>query len=1127
MNKYLKGRLLAMLFCTSISYPILSQESIRPEISVIPPSPNAAAINKFVEVPVSYYTGTPNVSIPLFRLQVEGMSLPISLDYHASGLKVEEHASNVGAGWRLNAGGVITRSIQGLPDEVYSAGTHSVGEQRGWFQTTFVESPNTSQKLFEIDGTLNCDYINSCDVYYSVHPDGIASRPVNPRDHLAGGNWDLEPDTYHLSYPGGSSKFIFEREGDLFELIEDDIVFNKYPFTSNSTKRCTGCPAITADTDPTNTDYSFSISDPNGISYHYGDVERTTAVSDCFPNDPDDNNGVSNRQSAWYLSQMSVGTRSINFTYDDEIIYYESDFYETKQFKLPGSTGTVDPTSSTCMNDMTAYAKRIESITTSNGYEVLFVPESNSRNDLDGSKAIKEIIIKYDGVVIKHYKLIHSYFGSNDKLKLDEVQIVDPNHPNNPDKILNKYDLQYYSGAFPSIDSKDQDYWGYYNGAGNSSLIPEWKNASYHVNTTSLVDRDPNLLPARTGTLEKITYPTGGWTHFQYELNDFYSPDYEHTYTHAVSAVDGQENNPVEDVEMFTIDAELYATLKVTYETPPEGPGGLDGIAQLEIKDQNGNYGLYTPPASVGNRIILEAGDYRLYASSQSELEYTAEIEYELEAVEKFVKAGGLRISRMTFHDPVTGKNEYRYFEYTQDGVEGKESSGKLYTDPRIGGYTTTATTGTVGTTCQEDGSSSTTFVNLSAISQIPLGVSQGSPVGYSRVRVFKTNGPIAIGYADEDKINGETIYEYENDAPNNQAVYPPVPPEDRDYKNGKVKLKQVYKQNESGQLVQLSEEVNSYEDAHEAESTTSPYVVAYMFRKIANRTCYECNSANTIHSFYNIYRRWNRIEEKIEKTIENEELTKTTSFSYANRVGSVWPYHQTTYMKTEGSQGEDVEFFFTRHASYPGLITMLSEKNDGVLVRAEKVDYTTDLLPESYKIWDGKTIIPEEPEEPVAAAFIEKQFIERNTNGKVSRVINNPQTTSYNNEIATIYIRSYDELERVVAEITGISQNELNALLTANSIGGIVTDLADDTDFTSIETKLDSIRQVLKPHHLMTTYLYDNDSGGIHGPTNIIDPSGIEMKYKYDEYGRLEYVFDAENNLVRKVSYNYKNKED
>ena len=97
-------------------------ESIFREASVIPPSPNATAFNQFIDLPVGHYTGIPNISVPIYQISMPQLSLPISLNYHAGGMKVGERSSWVGAGWSLNAGGSINRTVRGLPDEYVGAG---------------------------------------------------------------------------------------------------------------------------------------------------------------------------------------------------------------------------------------------------------------------------------------------------------------------------------------------------------------------------------------------------------------------------------------------------------------------------------------------------------------------------------------------------------------------------------------------------------------------------------------------------------------------------------------------------------------------------------------------------------------------------------------------------------------------------------------------------------------------------------------------------------------------------------------------------------------------------------------------------------------------------------------------
>src|SRR3990172_4259797 len=76
---------------------------------VIPRTPNAASLGKFGDIPVSYHTGVPDISIAIYNLKEGALSLPVSISYHSSGIKVNETASWVGLGWSLNAGGMISR----------------------------------------------------------------------------------------------------------------------------------------------------------------------------------------------------------------------------------------------------------------------------------------------------------------------------------------------------------------------------------------------------------------------------------------------------------------------------------------------------------------------------------------------------------------------------------------------------------------------------------------------------------------------------------------------------------------------------------------------------------------------------------------------------------------------------------------------------------------------------------------------------------------------------------------------------------------------------------------------------------------------------------------------------------
>jgi hypothetical protein len=115
MFKWFVCRLFIVLFLNSSISTVLSQNNPYNEVSIV--SPTAAALGKFGDIPVNNHTGIPQISLPIYTIKEGPLSLPIALSYHAGGLKVLETASWVGMGWALNAGGVISRSVNGAPDE--------------------------------------------------------------------------------------------------------------------------------------------------------------------------------------------------------------------------------------------------------------------------------------------------------------------------------------------------------------------------------------------------------------------------------------------------------------------------------------------------------------------------------------------------------------------------------------------------------------------------------------------------------------------------------------------------------------------------------------------------------------------------------------------------------------------------------------------------------------------------------------------------------------------------------------------------------------------------------------------------------------------------------------------------
>ena len=109
-------------------------------------SPNVSGLGLYGEVPVSHFTGLPTIEIPLYNLGGSTAALPISLSYHASGFRADMHPGWVGAGWSLNAGGVISRSVNDMPDDYHNAtwGTAVGGGNSGFFWNRTVVNPTNN-----------------------------------------------------------------------------------------------------------------------------------------------------------------------------------------------------------------------------------------------------------------------------------------------------------------------------------------------------------------------------------------------------------------------------------------------------------------------------------------------------------------------------------------------------------------------------------------------------------------------------------------------------------------------------------------------------------------------------------------------------------------------------------------------------------------------------------------------------------------------------------------------------------------------------------------------------------------------------------------------------------------------
>ncbi|MDE6152879.1 MAG: hypothetical protein K2G21_01875 [Muribaculaceae bacterium] len=99
------------------------------------PSPEATAMRRYQDFPVSYASGTVDISIPLLSLPAGDASVSLGLSYHTGGIKRNDIPTEVGLGWSLTGLGIISRQVVGTPDEWLGADNTTDSHDNGRYNS--------------------------------------------------------------------------------------------------------------------------------------------------------------------------------------------------------------------------------------------------------------------------------------------------------------------------------------------------------------------------------------------------------------------------------------------------------------------------------------------------------------------------------------------------------------------------------------------------------------------------------------------------------------------------------------------------------------------------------------------------------------------------------------------------------------------------------------------------------------------------------------------------------------------------------------------------------------------------------------------------------------------------------
>ncbi|HSZ31944.1 MAG TPA: hypothetical protein VK772_01465 [Puia sp.] len=482
MNKQLFFRLVisVSLFISCASYgQSTTYPSSMVDQSFTPVSPNAQGFESYNNDPVALYEGTPAISIPIYTLKCGSLNLPISLSYNYNGLLPAQDASWVGLGWNLNAGGVISRTVQGNVDGLGNSG-------------------------------FNYTQYNLHDTIFNSHNlDSFLQKAYNPNLAYGANSYDMALDLFDAEFNGYSGKFLWYNGKAYGVTYNKDLSINWPSPTSNFTITTTD-----------GTLYTFTAKETT-TNYYYGGIDSTSQ----------------SYTSAWYLTTIvsvdrkdTIQLNYATYSWQQAKISYQS----TYTMSNGNQTDLGADPLSYFVNPSVA-TQVLQSIQCRNA-RVSFVPDGTMRTDVLGtSPRLREIdvIDSITGNTVKKNVLSYEYFeqtsykaANHERLALKTFSSINPLLSSDSLTYIFKYINEY--GLFSAKSSGAIDYWGYSNtidtSGSQASILPTTSSPFYMPTPSksfSSFNRTPSFTYCSYGALDTIVYPAGGYTAFQYEQNQF------------------------------------------------------------------------------------------------------------------------------------------------------------------------------------------------------------------------------------------------------------------------------------------------------------------------------------------------------------------------------------------------------------------------------------------------------------------------------------------------------------------------------------------------------------------------------------------------------------------------------
>lgn len=483
----------SLIIITGICHAQTNQLSVP---NVIPPAPVAMELQKYINYPVDLSNGLVKISIPLYEIVDGDIRIPITLNYHASGIKPGIRSNGwLGDGWSLNTGPSLSRNINGLPDEAYYSYYMLANSQPTNQQLNMVANQKADIALDEFYYTL----LNTSgrlyfkrDINNNLKPVTIPIDPIKitlPVANKFDRNINIS-DTKGLQYYfGGTDQTLQDF------LIDTGWSYDHVPIGWKINKIYSPL---------TNRTVSFDYSSITGETPYFRATDAVIILDEIntyIPNAPI----IMIADSTSYVDDYNLYT----YNYGNQQLVLHTNHNEVV---MPAGYSAPSRGKTT----MTHTYSEIKSIRFSGGY-VVFTKNENGRSGLTSIR-----VYDNNNSLVKQIEFVQYTIGSQTTLYLDKIKVTSSSPS----------DIEQYSFTYKAFvlnkETRSLDKWGYYNGAHNSTLVPTVNTQVVVDNQTKIVpitipggNREPNETAMQAGMLTDITYPTGGSTHFTYEAHRY------------------------------------------------------------------------------------------------------------------------------------------------------------------------------------------------------------------------------------------------------------------------------------------------------------------------------------------------------------------------------------------------------------------------------------------------------------------------------------------------------------------------------------------------------------------------------------------------------------------------------